>query len=135
MLGGSTFAVSKDSEKAEAAVKFAAWATTTEAGIKARIASGTSSAYPAAPALVPVAKNAFKGQLFAGQDVYTLFEDAAKSIRPDWAWGPAMGVTNNSLKDSFAGIKGGKGSILDSVEGARAATTKELGNRGIKVTG
>lgn len=135
MLGGSTFAVSKDSKKAEAAVKFATWATTTEAGIKARIASGTSSAYPAAPALVPVAENSFKGALFQGQDVYTLFQDAAKSIRPDWAWGPAMGVTNNSLKDSFAGIKGGTGSILDSVKGAQTATTKELGNRGIKVTG
>ncbi len=53
MLGGTTFAVSKDSKKARAAVEFATWATTTPEGMKARIDSGTSSSYPAATALLP----------------------------------------------------------------------------------
>ncbi|MEU9591542.1 sugar ABC transporter substrate-binding protein [Streptomyces sp. NPDC048193] len=134
MLGGTTFAVSKDSEKAEAAVKFAAWATTTEDGIKARISTGTSSAYPAAPALVPVAKSAFKSTLFAGQDLYGLFQDGARSIRTDWAWGPVMGTTDNSLKDSFAEVHDGS-DIMTAVRGAETATKKELDKRGIKVTG
>lgn len=134
MLGGTTFAVSKDSEKAEAAVKFAQWATTTEAGFKARIASGTSSAYPAAPALLPVAKGAFKSTLFGDQDLYGLYENAARSIRADWTWGPVMGTTNNSLKDAFAKVHKG-GDIATAVRDAEAATKKELENRGIKVTG
>jgi multiple sugar transport system substrate-binding protein len=135
MLGGTTFAVSKDSEKAEAAVKFAEWATTTEDGVEARIKSGTSSAYPAAPALVPVAKSAFKSALFGDQDLYALYSDAAKSVRGEWTWGPVMGVTNNSLKDSFAEVHGGGGDIMTAVQRAESATKKELENRGIQVTG
>ncbi|MEV8595421.1 sugar ABC transporter substrate-binding protein [Streptomyces sp. NPDC052012] len=135
MLGGTTFAVSKDSDKAEAAVKFAQWATTTEEGFKARIASGTSSAYPAAPALLPVAKGAFKSTLFGDQDLYGLYEKAATSIRSDWTWGPVMGTTNNSLKDAFAKVHKGGGDIATAVRNAEAATEKELENRGIKVTG
>jgi len=134
MLGGTTFAVSKDSKKAEAAVKFAEWATTTEDGIKARISTGTSSAYPAAPALVPIAKGTFKSTLFGDQDLYGMFQDGAKSIRADWAWGPVMGTTNNSLKDSFAKVHDGS-DIMTAVRGAETATKKELDNRGIKVTG
>lgn len=134
MLGGTTFAVSKDSKKAEAAVKFAEWATTTEAGMKARISTGTSSAYPAAPSLVPVAKSAFKSTLFGDQDLYGLYADAAKSIRADWTWGPVMGTTNNSLKDAFSKVNGG-GDIMTAVRDAETATKKELENRGIKVTG
>lgn len=134
MLGGTTFAVSKGSDKAEAAVAFARWATTTEEGMKARIESGTSSAYPAAPALLPVAENAFRSTLFGDQDLYGLFADAAASIRPDWTWGPVMGTTNNSLKDSFAKVHSGGGDITTAVRNAEAATLKELENRGIKVT-
>ncbi|GGQ86404.1 ABC transporter substrate-binding protein [Streptomyces flaveolus] len=134
MLGGTTFAVSKDSEKAEAAVKFAEWATTTEDGIKARISTGTSSAYPAAPALVPIAQGTFKSTLFGDQDLYGMFQDGANSIRADWAWGPVMGTTNNSLKDSFAKVDDGS-DIMTAVRGAETATKKELDNRGIKVTG
>lgn len=134
MLGGTTFAVSKDSKKTEAAVKFAEWVTTTEEGIKARIKSGTSSSYPAAPHLVPVAKNAFNSTLFDDQDLYGLYSEAAKSIRADWTWGPVMGTTNNSLKDAFAKVHDG-GDIMTAVQGAETATVKELENRGVKVTG
>ncbi|MFJ4189208.1 ABC transporter substrate-binding protein [Kitasatospora sp. NPDC089509] len=132
MLGGTTFAVSKDSKKAAAAVEFSTWATTTPEGIKARIASGTSSAYPAAPDLVPTAKAAFNTDFYGGQDVYALYADAAKSIRTDWTWGPTMGATNNSLKDSFAKLTGG-GTIAQADGTAQQATTAELKNRGLKV--
>ncbi|MEU1707612.1 sugar ABC transporter substrate-binding protein [Streptomyces sp. NPDC005706] len=135
MLGGTTFAVSKDSKKAEAAVKFAEWATTSEDAIKARINSGTSSSYPAATNLVPVAQNAFQSTLFGDQDLYGLYSKAAKSIRTRWTWGPVMGTTNNSLKDSFAKVHSGGGDIITAVQGAETATKKELENRGIKVTG
>ncbi|MBV2155680.1 ABC transporter substrate-binding protein [Kitasatospora sp. SUK 42] len=134
MLGGTTFAVSKGSGKARAAVEFATWATTTPEGIRARIASGTSSAYPAAPELVPVAQQAFKADFYGGQDVYALYLDAARSIRPNWQWGPAMGATNTSLKDAFGRLPQG-GGIPAALDGAQQATLAELKNRGLKVKG
>ncbi|MGW6913367.1 ABC transporter substrate-binding protein [Kitasatospora sp. NPDC054939] len=133
MLGGTTFAVSKDSKKAKAAVEFATWATTTAEGIKARIASGTSSAYPAAGDLVPVAKQAFATDFYGGQDIYTVYTEAARSIRPGWTWGPAMGVTNGSLKDSFGKVAGKTGTIDEALAAAQQATLADLRNRGLKV--
>ncbi|MFD0257329.1 ABC transporter substrate-binding protein [Kitasatospora indigofera] len=133
MLGGTTFAVSKDSKKAKAAVEFSTWATTTEEGIQARIASGTSSAFPAAPALVPVAKKAFDTAFYGGQDIYAVYSAAATSIRPDWTWGPAMGVTNTSLKDAFGKVAGKADTIEAAVSGAQKATVAELKNRGLQV--
>ncbi|MGV9270815.1 ABC transporter substrate-binding protein [Kitasatospora sp. NPDC003701] len=133
MLGGTTFAVSKDSKKAKAAVEFATWATTTPEGFTARIASGTSSAYPAATDLVPVAKQAFNTDFYGGQDLYAVFSDAAKSIRPGWTWGPVMGVTNGYLKDSFGKVAGRTGTIDEALTGAQQATLAEFKNRGLKV--
>ncbi|MFC9328902.1 ABC transporter substrate-binding protein [Kitasatospora sp. NPDC057015] len=133
MLGGTTFAVSKDSKKAKAAVEFATWATTTPEGFQARIASGTSSSYPAATALVPVAKQAFNTDFYGGQDLYAVFSDAARSIKQDWTWGPVMGVTNNSLKDSFGKVAGKTGTIDEALTAAQQATLAELKNRGLKV--
>ncbi|MBP0455200.1 sugar ABC transporter substrate-binding protein [Kitasatospora sp. RG8] len=132
MVGGTTFAVSKDSKKAKAAVEFASWATTTPEGVKARIASGTSSSFPASPELVPVAKAAFNTDFYGGQDVYALFGDAAKSVKPSWTWGPTMGATNTSLKDGFARLTAG-GSLAQSADTAQQATVAELKNRGLKV--
>ncbi|MFG2694368.1 ABC transporter substrate-binding protein [Kitasatospora sp. NPDC048407] len=134
MLGGTTFAVSKDSKKAKAAVEFATWATTTPEGIQARIASGSSSAYPADPELIPVAKAAFKTEFYGGQDIYAIYQDAAKSIKPNWAWGPSMGATNSSMKDAFGKL--GQGTTVPSaVDAAQQATLAELKNRGLKVAG
>ncbi|MFJ6491957.1 ABC transporter substrate-binding protein [Streptomyces californicus] len=133
MLGGTTFAVSKDSKKARAAVEFATWATTTPEGMKARIDSGTSSSYPAATALLPVAKKAFDTKFYGGQDIYGLYAEAAESIKPGWTWGPVMGVTNGSLKDSFGKVAGKTGTIQDALTTAQQATLGEFKNRGLKV--
>lgn len=134
MVGGTTFAVSKDSEKAEAAVEFADWATTSAESVKARLSSGTSSSYPAAPALVPVAKKGFDPEYYGDQDVYGLFRNAAESIRQGWTWGPAMGGTNAALTDRFGKIKSGEQTFRDAVEEARKATVNEAKKRGMKVT-
>lgn len=133
MLGGSTFAVTKGSKKAKAAVEFATWMATTPDGIKARIASGTSSAFPAATELRPVAKQSFDTAFYGGQDIYRVFESAAASIRPGWAWGPTMGTTNTAIKDGFGKVKGGGATIGDAIGAGRSATVTELKKRGLKV--
>ncbi|MFB8212603.1 ABC transporter substrate-binding protein [Streptomyces sp. NPDC056010] len=135
MLGGTTFAVPKNSGKAAAAVEFATWMTTTEDGIKARISSGTSSAFPAALALRPAAKKAFDTKFYGGQDIYQVFEDGGAAIKQGWTWGPAMGTTNTTLKDRFGKLAGGGTTIPDAVKAAHDATVAELSKRGLKVEG
>ncbi|CAM5413122.1 sugar ABC transporter substrate-binding protein [Streptomyces tanashiensis] len=135
MLGGTSFAVTKDSKQKAAAVTFAEWMSTTEDGVKARIASGTSSAFPAAAALRPVAKKAFDAGYYGGQDIYALFEAAGASISPDWAWGPTTGTTNTAIKDQFGKITQGGPAIADAVKAGHDATVAELTKRGLKVEG
>ncbi|MFC9794094.1 ABC transporter substrate-binding protein [Streptomyces sp. NPDC057695] len=135
MLGGTSFAVTKDSKQRAAAVTFAEWMSTTEDGVKARIASGTSSAFPAAGALRPVAKKAFDAGYYGGQDIYALFEAAGASISPNWAWGPTTGTTNTTIKDHFGKITQGGPGITDAVKAGHDATVAELTKRGLKVEG
>ncbi|MCX2184387.1 sugar ABC transporter substrate-binding protein [Streptomyces sp. SKN60] len=135
MLGGTSFAVTKDSGKKAAAVEFAEWMSTTEAGVKARIASGTSSAFPAATALRPVAKSVFDAGYYGGQDIYALFEEAGASIDGTWAWGPTTGTTNTTIKDQFGKLAPGGPRITDAVKAGHDATVAELTKRGLKVEG
>ncbi|MCK8677243.1 MULTISPECIES: sugar ABC transporter substrate-binding protein [Streptomyces] len=135
MLGGSTFAVTKDSGHAEAAVEFATWMATTEQGVKARIGSGTSSAFPAATELRPVAKAAFDAGYYGGQDIYRLFDEAGTSIRGGWAWGPTTGTTNTTIKDQLGKVSDGSTTIADAVRAGHEATVAELRKRGLKVEG
>ncbi|WP_405944025.1 ABC transporter substrate-binding protein [Streptomyces sp. NBC_00932] len=135
MLGGSTWAVTKDSKHADAAVEFAKWMSTTQDGIKARISSGTSSAYPAATELLPAAKKAFDASYYGGQDIYQLFGTAAASIKPGWTWGPATGTTNTAIKDQFGKIASGGATVSGSVKAGHDATVQELKKRGLKVEG
>ncbi|MFI9213400.1 ABC transporter substrate-binding protein [Streptomyces sp. NPDC053253] len=135
MLGGTSFAVTKDSRQKAAAVTFAEWMSTTEEGVKARIASGTSSAFPAAASLRPVAKKAFDASYYGGQDIYALFEASGASINPSWAWGPTTGTTNTTIKDHFGKIVQGGPTIADAVKAGHDATVAELTKRGLKVGG
>ncbi|MER7622473.1 sugar ABC transporter substrate-binding protein [Streptomyces sp. NPDC126503] len=135
MLGGSTFAVTKDSKRKAAAVAFAEWMSTTEEGVTARISSGTSSAFPAATALRPVARKAFDAGFYGGQDIYALFEASGASINPHWAWGPATGTTNTAIKDVFGRIAPGGPTLADAVKAGHDATVAELTRRGLKVEG
>lgn len=133
MAGGTTFAVSKSSKNPAAALEFTEWATTTAAGIKARIDSGTSSAFPADPSLVPTAKAAFNTSFYGGQDIYSVFVKGASSIKPGWTWGPAMSTTNASLADSFSKLGSG-GTLQQALTTARQDTVNTMTHAGLKVT-
>ncbi|MFG2889935.1 ABC transporter substrate-binding protein [Streptomyces sp. NPDC048248] len=135
MLGGSTWAVTKDSDQAEAAVQFATWMSTSPDAVKARLSSGESSAYPAAAALRPVAEKAFDTRFYGGQDVYDVFDGAAAAIGRNWTWGPTGGTTNSALKDAFGKAADGDGTLAGAVRTAQEATVKELRKRGLKVAG
>ncbi|MEV0573784.1 MULTISPECIES: ABC transporter substrate-binding protein [unclassified Streptomyces] len=133
MIGGSTFAVSKNSTKTAAAVEFALWMSTHEDAIKARIGASTSSALPASPAMVPIARKAFDTSFYGGQDLYGLFTRAGASIGPDWIWGPSPGATNSALGDELGEVVGGSSTLPHAIRTAHDATVADLKKRGLKV--
>lgn len=133
MVGGSTFAVSKNSKKAAAAVEFALWMSTHQDAINARIGASTSSALPASPAMVPIARKAFDTGFYGGQDLYGLFTKAGASIGPDWVWGPSPGATNSALGDELGEVVGGSSTLPHAIKTAHDATVADLKKRGLKV--
>ncbi|MFJ6852204.1 ABC transporter substrate-binding protein [Streptomyces sp. NPDC091271] len=132
--GGSTFAITKDSAHPEAAMEFIEWQVSHPDALRARLSSGASSQYPAAPGLVDVGRKAFDRAYYGGQDIYTLFEQEARKIRPGWIWGPRMTATGRLMKDGLARASGGQGSILGAVRAAEEGTMPDLKALGLSTT-
>jgi multiple sugar transport system substrate-binding protein len=132
--GGSTFAVTKDSRVPEAAMEFIEWQVSHPDALRARLSSGTSSQYPAAPALVAVGRAAFDRSYYGGQDIYTLFQQEAEKIRDGWVWGPRMTATQKVMQDNFARASAGQGSLIDSVRAAQDGTMPDLKALGLSTT-
>lgn len=132
--GGSTFAVTRNSEHPEAALEFIEWQVSHPDALRARLSSGASSQYPAAPGLVAVGREAFDRSYYSGQDIYTLFEQEAHKIRDGWTWGPRMTATQKVMQDGFARVGGGQGSVLESVRSAQRGTMPDLRALGLSTT-
>ncbi|MDT0614942.1 ABC transporter substrate-binding protein [Streptomyces lancefieldiae] len=132
--GGSTFAVTKDSRHPEAAMEFIEWQVSHPDALRARLSSGTSSQYPAAPDLVAVGREAFDRSYYGGQDVYGLFEQEAERIGEGWLWGPRMSATQKVMQDSFARVGAGQGSLVESLRTAQEGTMPDLKALGLSTT-
>lgn len=132
--GGSTFAVTKDSAHPEAAMEFIEWQVSHPDALRARLSSGASSQYPAAPGLVEVGRQAFDRSYYGGQDIYSLFDQEAHKIRPGWIWGPRMTATGKLMKDGLARASGGQGSIIGAVRAAQEGTMPDLKALGLSTT-
>lgn len=132
--GGSTFAVTKDSQNPEAAMEFIEWQVSHPDALRARLSSGASSQYPVAPALVDVGRKAFDPAYYGGQDIYTLFTEETAKVRNGWTWGPRMSATNRVMQDGFAQASGGDGTILDAVRAAHDGTMPDLEALGLAMT-
>ncbi|MFE1585019.1 ABC transporter substrate-binding protein [Streptomyces sp. NPDC059402] len=132
--GGSTFAVTEDSKHPEAAMEFIEWQVSHPDALRARLSSGTSSQYPAAPGLVAVGRDAFDRSYYGGQDIYSLFEQEAEKIGDQWLWGPRMSATQKVMQDSFARVSGGQGSLVESLRTAQEGTMPDLKALGLSTT-
>ncbi|MER8089197.1 sugar ABC transporter substrate-binding protein [Streptomyces sp. NPDC094048] len=132
--GGSTFAVTADSRHPEAALEFIEWQVSHPDALRARLSSGTSSQYPAAPALVAVGREAFDRGYYSGQDIYSLFEREAHKIRDGWTWGPRMTASQKVMQDGFARVGGGQGSLIDTVRATQRGTMPDLRALGLATT-
>ncbi|MEU4279128.1 ABC transporter substrate-binding protein [Streptomyces tanashiensis] len=134
MYGGSSFVIPKGSDNSGAAAEFIKWITTDPEGMKAWVSSGTSSMFPADPALVPVTKAAFGTEYYGGQDLYALGKASYDAVRPGWAWGPVMGTTNTALVDQLPKVAGGTVSLPDVLTLAERTTVAQMKQRGMRVT-
>jgi multiple sugar transport system substrate-binding protein len=115
-------------------MEFIEWQVSHPDALRARLSSGTSSQYPAAPDLVAVGRKAFDRSYYGGQDIYTLFEEQAAAIRDGWVWGPRMTATQRVMQDGFARASGGQGSLIGSVRAAQDGTMPDLKALGLSTT-
>ncbi|UYQ65461.1 ABC transporter substrate-binding protein [Streptomyces peucetius] len=131
-VGGSAFAVTKDSDKAEAAAEFIKWATTDEAAVKARLAAGTSSALPAAEKLRATAESTFDASFFGGQDIYAVAAAQVPNIAENWTWSPVHNSTTMTLQAEF-GKAQKTGEFWPAFRAGQAAAEKAVTDRGLKL--
>jgi multiple sugar transport system substrate-binding protein len=130
--GGSVFAVGADSAHPDEAMEFLHWMVTDPEAFRARLTSGASSMYPAAPELVGVADEGFDRSYFAGQDVYSLFRREAATIPEGWVWGPRMTATNQLVQEGLARVTFG-GTIAEALEQAQEESLPDLRALGLAV--
>jgi multiple sugar transport system substrate-binding protein len=132
MSQGSTFAISKDSRKTAAAMTFILWMATSEDAARTRVSASTSTALPADPSLVPVARKAIDTGFYGGQDLYSLYEQAGATINPHWLWAPT-GAANTALGDQLTEVVGGSTTLPKAATATQTATVAALRKSGLKV--
>ncbi|MET7477306.1 extracellular solute-binding protein [Streptomyces sp. NPDC005648] len=132
--GGSTFVVTKDSDHPAQALDFITWMVTSPDALRAKLSSGISSAYPAVPSLVPVARKEMDTSYYSGQDIFGLFQRQAALISPRWKWGPRMTSTITSVEDGFARAGAGSGTIIGALREGQRRTLPDLKSLGLSVT-
>ena len=130
--GGSVFAITRDSKHPDAAMEFLRWMVTDPEAFRARLSSGTSSMYPAAPDLISVADEGFDRSYFNGQDIYALFRREAATIPQGWVWGPRMTATNEILEEGLARVTYGD-TIAEALERAQEESLPDMRALGLAV--
>lgn len=130
--GGSVFTIGAASEHPDEAMQFVRWMVTDPEAFRARLSSGTSSMYPAAPALVGVADEGFDRSYFGGQDIYALFRREAATVPEGWVWGPRMTATNQLIQEGLARVTHG-GTILEALEQAQEESLPDMRALGLAV--
>jgi multiple sugar transport system substrate-binding protein len=132
VTGGSVFAITKDSKHPDEALEFLRWMVTDPAAFKARLSSGTSSMYPAAPDLISVADEGFDRSYFGGQDIYALFRREAATIPEGWVWGPRMTATNKIIEEGLARVTYGD-TIADALVRGQEESLPDMRALGLAV--
>lgn len=130
LYGGTSFAITSNSENPAAAAVFLEFVTTDPAAVEARGEVG--SAYLAYPGLSDIAEGVFPTDYFAG-DLYAVFDDAYAAVLDGWQWGPNFDITNTALKDAMSTVGAG-GTLPDAYDTAQKATVDGLEDLGLSVT-
>ncbi len=126
--GGSSTAVTTDSEHQAAAAKFAAWLNTDREALNAL--AKESGIYPAATNAQTSGAFLEPPAYFSNQaDFYSKAADIADTTAPS-AWGPNVNVAYTTFKDAFGAAAKNKsdfGSALDTMQDETVADMKKQG--------
>ncbi|MEU3605581.1 extracellular solute-binding protein [Streptomyces sp. NPDC035033] len=131
--GGSSTAVTTDSQHKEAAAKFAVWLNTDPEALAALVKE--SGIYPAATAAQTSGALAKAPDYFANQpDFYTKAAEIAKTTAPA-AWGPNVNVAYTAFKDEFGKAAKAKtaAAFAQALTAVRDTTVNDLDKQGFEV--
>ncbi|MFC8948865.1 ABC transporter substrate-binding protein [Streptomyces rochei] len=130
--GGSSTAVTTDSENREAAAKFAEWLNTDADALGALAKEG--GIYPASTSAQLSGAFAEPPEFFANQpDFYTKAADIAKTTAPS-AWGPNVNVAYTSFKDAFGAAAKNKSDFSAALGTMQKETVADLEKQGFEVS-
>lgn len=130
--GGTVHVITQDSTKRDQAIEFLEWMSTTPEGITARLASGTSSTFPAAPDLWDVSAEQLDTSYYNGQDLYALSAGQSELLGTGWVWGPRMQATGASIQNGLARLEYGT-TIAEAIEQGQAETLPDMRSLGLEV--
>ncbi|MER6125713.1 extracellular solute-binding protein [Streptomyces sp. NPDC001795] len=129
--GGSSTAVTTDSQHKSAAAKFAAWLNTDPEALTALAKEG--GIYPAATTAQTSDAFAQPPAFFSGQsDFYTRASEIAKTTAPS-AWGPNVNVAYQSFKDAFGAAAKDKSDFLTALKTMQDSTVADMKKQGFEV--
>ncbi|MFD5231180.1 ABC transporter substrate-binding protein [Streptomyces qaidamensis] len=129
--GGSSTAVTTDSEHPAAAAKFAAWLNTDSEALNAL--AKESGVYPAATNAQTSGAFLKPPAYFANQaDFYTKAADIAETTAPS-AWGPNVNVAYTTFKDAFGAAAKSKSDFGAALDEMQADTVADMKKQGFEV--
>ncbi|MGI5371970.1 ABC transporter substrate-binding protein [Streptomyces iakyrus] len=129
--GGSSTAVTTDSEHRAAAAKFAAWLNTDSEALNAL--AKESGIYPAATNAQTSGAFLKPPAYFANQaDFYTKAADIAETTAPS-AWGPNVNVAYTTFKDAFGAAAKSKSDFGAALDEMQADTVADMKKQGFEV--
>jgi multiple sugar transport system substrate-binding protein len=129
--GGSSTAVTTDSDHREAAAKFAAWLNTDRAALNAL--AKESGIYPAATNAQTSGAFLKPPAYFSDQaDFYRKAAKIAETTAPS-AWGPNVNVAYTTFKDAFGAAARNKSDFGAALEKMQADTVADLKKQGFEV--
>ncbi|MDT9699909.1 extracellular solute-binding protein [Streptomyces sp. P17] len=130
--GGSSTAVTTDSEHQAAAAKFAAWLNTDDAALQAL--AKESGIYPAATNAQTSGAFTSPPEYFSNQaDFYTQAAGIAKSTAPS-AWGPNVNVAYTTFKDAFGKAAKDKSDFVAALNTMQDDTVADMKKQGFEVS-
>ncbi|GAB2728608.1 ABC transporter substrate-binding protein [Streptomyces bullii] len=129
--GGSSTAVTTDSEHQEAAAKFAAWLNTDGNALNAL--AKESGIYPAATNAQTSGAFLKPPAYFSNQtDFYTKAAEIAETTAPS-AWGPNVNVAYTSFKDAFGAAAKNKSDFVAALDKMQDDTVADMKKQGFEV--
>ncbi|MDN3295174.1 extracellular solute-binding protein [Streptomyces ficellus] len=129
--GGSSTAVTNDSDHKAAAATFATWLNTDPEALNALVREG--GIYPAATTAQTGDALAKAPDFFANQpDFYTRAAEIAKTTAPS-SWGPNVNVAYAAFKDRFGAAAKARSGFGAALTGMQDATVADLKKQGFEV--